>query len=224
MTPHLGASTEEAQENVGIEVAEAITDYLVNGAVRNAVNLPNLDAKTYAQVKPYLVLGEKIGPAGFAARAQAQRPHRCHLRRQGHRSAERSHHAFRAQGLFRIRRRQGRESSQCPRPGRFARITRRGNQIQRGNRFQRMAASVAVFNGDQKVSRWAARFYGAKSQPRIVRVNSQPVEIVPEGVLLFLTNKDRPGIVGYLGTLLGKHHVNIASMSLSRVTRRAAMR
>src|SRR5687767_11922341 len=50
MTPHLGASTEEAQENVGIEVAEAITDYLLNGAVRNAVNLPNLDAKTYAIV------------------------------------------------------------------------------------------------------------------------------------------------------------------------------
>ena len=61
MTPHLGASTDEAQENVGIEVAEAITDYLVNGAVRNAVNLPNLDAKTYAQVKPYLNLGEKLG-------------------------------------------------------------------------------------------------------------------------------------------------------------------
>src|SRR5213082_1758141 len=61
MTPHLGASTDEAQENVGIEVAEAITDYLLNGAVRNAVNLPNLDAKTYAIVKPFLSLGEKLG-------------------------------------------------------------------------------------------------------------------------------------------------------------------
>src|SRR5687768_12591212 len=61
MTPHLGASTEEAQENVGIEVAEAITDYLTTGAVRNAVNLPNLDAKTYAQVKPYLDLGRQLG-------------------------------------------------------------------------------------------------------------------------------------------------------------------
>src|SRR3954471_7294219 len=61
MTPHLGASTEEAQENVGIEVAEAITDYLVTGAVRNAVNLPNLDAKTYGIVKPYLELGTRLG-------------------------------------------------------------------------------------------------------------------------------------------------------------------
>jgi D-3-phosphoglycerate dehydrogenase len=49
-----------------------------------------------------------------------------------------------------------------------------------------------------------------------VRVNSQPVEIVPEGVLVFFTNKDRPGIVGQLGTLLGRHQVNIANMSLSR--------
>src|SRR5688572_4208845 len=61
MTPHLGASTDEAQENVGIEVAEAITDYLLNRAVRNVVNPPSLDAKTYSQVRPYLDLGEKLG-------------------------------------------------------------------------------------------------------------------------------------------------------------------
>ncbi|MGA2557404.1 MAG: phosphoglycerate dehydrogenase, partial [Verrucomicrobiota bacterium] len=59
MTPHMGASTEEAQENVGIEVAEAIIDFLVNGAVRNAVNMPNLDVQTYQTVKPFLILGEK---------------------------------------------------------------------------------------------------------------------------------------------------------------------
>ena len=53
-------------------------------------------------------------------------------------------------------------------------------------------------------------------KPRIVRLYSQPVEIVPEGVLLVLTNKDRPGMVGYIGTLLGKHNVNIANMSLGR--------
>lgn len=61
MTPHLGASTDEAQENVGIEVAEAITDYLLQGEVRNSVNLPALDAKTYAHLRPYLLLGEKLG-------------------------------------------------------------------------------------------------------------------------------------------------------------------
>ena len=61
LTPHLGASTEEAQEKCGIEVAEVITGYLLTGEVRNAVNLPYLDAKTYEQVKPYMLLGEKLG-------------------------------------------------------------------------------------------------------------------------------------------------------------------
>ncbi|HEY6169255.1 MAG TPA: phosphoglycerate dehydrogenase, partial [Verrucomicrobiae bacterium] len=61
LTPHLGASTAEAQEKCGIEVAEVIVGYLLTGEVRNAVNLPYLDAKTYEQVKPYLTLGEKLG-------------------------------------------------------------------------------------------------------------------------------------------------------------------
>ena len=63
MTPHLGASTEEAQENVGIEVAEAITDYLLSGGVRNAVNLPNLDAQTYPGGQTVFEPGRKTRPA-----------------------------------------------------------------------------------------------------------------------------------------------------------------
>jgi D-3-phosphoglycerate dehydrogenase len=76
---------------------------------------------------------------------------------------------------------------------------------------------VAVFSDGQKISA-AGSIFGAKSLPRIVRLNSQPVEIVPEGVLFLMNNKDRPGMVGYIGTLMGKHNVNIASMSLSRDT------
>ncbi len=77
---------------------------------------------------------------------------------------------------------------------------------------------VAVFSdGQQKISA-AGSVFGAKSLPRIVRINSRPVEIVPEGVLFLMNNKDRPGMVGYIGTLMGKHHVNIASMSLNRDT------
>ena len=59
-------------------------------------------------------------------------------------------------------------------------------------------------------------FFGTQNHPRIVRINSVPVEVVPSGVLFLMTNKDRPGIVGYIGTLMGRHNVNIASMSLSR--------
>ena len=62
----------------------------------------------------------------------------------------------------------------------------------------------------------AGTFFGAQNQPRIVRIFCQPVEVVPSGVLFLMNNKDRPGIVGYIGTLMGKYNVNIASMSLSR--------
>jgi D-3-phosphoglycerate dehydrogenase len=75
---------------------------------------------------------------------------------------------------------------------------------------------VQAFRGEEKVISAGGTFFGSPDNPRIVRVYSQPTEIVPLGVVLLLNNKDRPGIVGYLGTLLGKHSVNIASMSLTR--------
>src|SRR5439155_3703171 len=75
--PHLGASTQEAQEKCGIEVAEVIAGYLLTGEVRNAVNLPYLDAKTYEQVKPYLTLGEKLGK--FVAQLAPAQVDRLHI-------------------------------------------------------------------------------------------------------------------------------------------------
>ena len=74
---------------------------------------------------------------------------------------------------------------------------------------------VAVKSGDQKVSA-GGTILGKRNQPRIVRLHSRPVEIVPEGVLMLFNNKDRPGMVGHIGTLMGRHKINIASMSLSR--------
>ena len=74
---------------------------------------------------------------------------------------------------------------------------------------------IRAWAGDEIVS-VGGSFFGMAQHPRIVRLNSQPVEIVPEGILFMMTNKDRPGIVGHLGTVLGKHDVNIANMSLGR--------
>jgi D-3-phosphoglycerate dehydrogenase len=75
---------------------------------------------------------------------------------------------------------------------------------------------VQVFNGAEKVISAGGTFFGSPNNPRIVRLYSTPVEIPISGTLLLLTNKDRPGIVGYLGTLLSKHGINIANMSLNR--------
>ena len=69
---------------------------------------------------------------------------------------------------------------------------------------------------DGQVASLSGTFYGSPNNPRIVRIDDMPIEAVPSGVLFMMRNKDRPGIVGYLGTLMGKYNVNIASMSLSR--------
>src|SRR5439155_1290880 len=77
LTPHLGASSHEAQEKCGIEVAEVIAGYLLTGEVRNAVNLPYLDARTYEEVRPYLTLGEKLGK--FLAQLAPSQVDRLHI-------------------------------------------------------------------------------------------------------------------------------------------------
>lgn len=214
MTPHLGASTDEAQENVGIEVAEAITDYLLNGAVRNAVNLPNLDAKTYALVKPYLTLGEKLGR--LVAQLAPKRNDRLVITYGGKATEVPSDPITRFVLKGFLESAGGKDVNQVN-------VRTLANSL--GIRVEEIKSNeetdfnewlhLAVFSGDHKISA-GGTFYGSKHQPRIVRVNSQPVDIVPQGVLFFMTNKDRPGIVGYLGTLMGRHKVNIASMSLNR--------
>lgn len=216
LTPHLGASTAEAQEKCGIEVAEVITNYLLTGEVRNAVNLPHLDARTYEQVRPYLTLGEKLGKLlGQLAPAQVDRLHITY----------------------------GGKARELPNTDPVTRAVLQGflsrsamNNLNRVN-VRSIAASlgisveekrsdepvtfnewlhVQVFSAGEKVASAGGTFFGSPDNPRIVRVFSMPTEIIPSGVVFMMNNKDRPGMVGHVGTLLGRHNVNIASMSLSR--------
>jgi D-3-phosphoglycerate dehydrogenase len=215
MTPHLGASTDEAQENVGIEVAEAITDYLLNGAVRNAVNLPNLDAKTYALVKPYLLLGEKLGRLlGQLAPKQVDRLFITY----GGKAKEITTDPV-TRSILR-----GFLELSAGKDINYVNVrtaaTSRGITVEEKKSDEPVTFNewlhVAVFyEGEKKVSAGGS-FFGSVNNPRIVRLFSMPVEIVPSGVVFLMNNKDRPGMVGHIGTLMGKYHVNIASMSLGR--------
>ena len=214
MTPHLGASTEEAQENVGIEVAEAITDYLLHGTVRNAVNLPNLDAKAYSLVKPYLNLGEKLGR--LLAQLAPKRNERLVITYGGKAAEMPGDPISRAVLKGFLESAGGKEVNQVNVRALAASLgllvdETRSNEETDFNEW----LHVAVYSDGSKAS-VGGTFFGKHSHPRIVRINSLPVELVPAGVLFLMTNKDRPGIVGYIGTLMGKHRVNIANMSLSR--------
>ncbi|MDR3378510.1 MAG: phosphoglycerate dehydrogenase [Verrucomicrobiae bacterium] len=218
LTPHLGASTEEAQEKCGIEVAEVIAGYLLTGEVRNAVNLPYLDARTYEQVKPYLPLGEALGKL---------------LAQLTPTGADRLYITF------------GGNARQLPNIDPVTRAVLRGflstsnvkdiNNVNVRSVAQSIGITVEekrsdepvtfnewvhvqVFSEGKKLISAGGTFFGSPNNPRIVRLYSQSVEIPVTGSLLLLNNSDKPGIVGHLGSLLGRYEINIASMSLGRDT------
>jgi D-3-phosphoglycerate dehydrogenase len=216
LTPHLGASTAEAQEKCGIEVAEVITSYLLTGEVRNAVNLPFLDAKTYEQVKPYMTLGEKLGK--LLAQLAPVQVDRLHITYGGKaQELPNIDPVTRAVLLGFLSRAAVKDLNN---------INVRSIASTLGLTVEEKRSSepvtfnewlhVQVFNGANKVISAGGTFFGSPNNPRIVRLFSTPVEIPINGTLLLLTNKDRPGMIGHIGSLMGGQSVNIASMSLHR--------
>src|SRR5947207_4522700 len=209
MTPHLGASTEEAQENVGIEVAEAITDYLVHGAVRNAVNLPNLDAKTYAMVKPYLNLGEKLGR--LLAQLAPKRNERLVIT-YGGRAAEMPGDPISRsvlKGFLELA--GGKEVNQVNVRALASSLGLLVKEVKSNEETDfNEWLHVAVYSEGQEVSA-GGTFFGKQSHPRIVRINSLPAEVAPAGVLVLGTEKDRAGIGGVVRAVVSQQHAHIGN-------------
>jgi len=212
LTPHLGASTAEAQESVGVEIAQGVSDYLINGIIANAVNVPNVDVRTLAVIRPYLALGEKLGrllvqiaPHGL----ETLTIHYC-----GKVSETETVPITRAvlKGLlFQISEVAVNEVNAASAAQNLGlKVTEM--KCAEGGEFTDLLM-VEATKGDQKFE-VAATLYGVL--PRIVRVNGHSLEATPEGILMIVVNKDRPGMVGWIGTLLAKHKINIGSMSLSR--------
>ena len=216
LTPHLGASTEEAQEKCGIEVAEVIAGYLLTGEVRNAVNLPYLDAKTYEQVKPYLPLGEALGK--LLAQLTPASADRIYITFGGNaRLLPNTDPVTRAvlQGFLASSHLKDVNNVNVRSAAASIGITVEEKKSDEPVTFNEWV-HVQLFSGAKKLVSAGGTFFGSPNNPRIVRLFSQPVELPVTGTLLLLNNTDKPGIVGQLGTLLAKHKVNIASMSLSR--------
>lgn len=212
LTPHLGASTVEAQESVGIEIAQSIRAALLEGTIRNAVNMPNLDAKTLAIIGPHLRFGEKLGR--FLSQIAPKRADSLNINYSGKVNEADTTAITRAvlKGFLQIA--GGKEINEVNAPA-FAetlglKVTE--SRLSAPGDYTDMLELSAVAEG--KTVSVGGAFFGAT--PRIVSINSRPVEARPHGVLLVLENTDRPGMVGRIGTLLGDHGVNIATMSLSR--------
>src|SRR6059058_5813540 len=212
LTPHLGASTAEAQESVGIEIAQSIRAALLEGTIRNAVNMPNLDAKTLAIIGPHLRFGEKLGK--FLSQIAPKRAESLNINYSGKVNEVDTTAITRSvlKGFLWIA--GGTDVNEVNAPA-FAESL--GLKISEsrlsapGDYTDMLELSAA---GEGKTVSVGGAFFGAT--PRIISINKRPVEARPHGVVLVLENTDRPGMVGRIGTLLGDHGVNIATMSLSR--------
>jgi len=212
LTPHLGASTAEAQESVGIEIAQSVRAALLEGTIRNAVNMPNLDARTLAIVGPHLRFGEKLGK--FLSQVAPKRVDTLNINYSGKVNEVDTTAITRAVLKGFLQSAGGSDVNEVNAPA-FAeslglKVTE--TRLSAAGDYTDLLELSAVADG--KTVSVGGAFFGAT--PRIVSVNSRPVEARPHGVVLVLENTDRPGMVGRIGTLLGKHGVNIATMSLSR--------
>ena len=212
LTPHLGASTAEAQESVGIEIAHSIRAALLEGTIRNAVNMPSLDAKTLAIIGPHLRFGEKLGR--FLSQLASKRVETLNINYSGKVNEVDTTAITRSilKGFLQMA--GGSEVNEVNAPS-FAETL--GLKVSEsrlsapGDYTDMLELSAA---GEGKAVSVGGAFFGIT--PRIISINSRPVEARPNGVVLVLENTDRPGMVGRVGTLLGGHGVNIATMSLSR--------
>ncbi len=212
-TPHLGASTGEAQLNVAIAVAEQIRDFFVDGTVRNAINVPSLSAEAAGAIAPYIVLGEKLG--SIHAQLSGCAPSEIVISYNGD-VAELDTRPINAAVL------KGLLSAVLDVPLNAVNAPflakERGVKIievmNRDAKAYRSSLSVTFRRDDEERVVEGAVFGG--HIVRIVRFGDFFLEAVPEGNILILHNRDVPGVVGRLGTYLAQHNVNIAGLTLGR--------
>ena len=217
LTPHLGASTAEAQDAVGLEIAEQIADVLNGGVIRNAVNMPSLDAATLKVLGPYLNLGTKLGTlVQQLATGRVERLRVTYWGKIVELDANPVTRSIQRGFLSRI------SSDSLNFINAPVMMERLGVQVDitKSNvetDYTELVQVEAVQADGGTVSA-SGTLLGKGNQPRLVALNGREVEASPAGKLLVYENSDEPGIIGMVGTLLGRARVNIAAMSLSRTT------
>ncbi len=211
-TPHLGASTTEAQEGVALTVAEQMRDYLLSGELRNAVNAPSMAAKELEVFQPFIDLGEKLG------RFQAQIMNENlvsavkieYAGELAEKDAAPVTRAFLAGLLKDVSARVNVVNALHIADERGIEITTSYTQSKRSSYDIRTVVSSA--RDEQTAS--GMMFTGGEG--RITEIGNFSIEVVPSGFMLLTKNKDVPGVIGKIGTLLGEAEVNISRFYLGR--------
>jgi D-3-phosphoglycerate dehydrogenase len=212
-TPHLGASTEEAQANVAVAIAEQILEFLVYGTIRNAVNAPSLSQEAMVKLKPYLTLAEALGSIqSQMADGPIHSVTVAYIGDVSHLDTKPLTHSLLKGMLFPI---VGDEVNYVNAP---SMATTRGihlseEKIASAEDFTTLIRVTVRAGKEENVV--SGTIFG-KYEPRLVRINKFRLEAIPEGHLLFIYNTDRPGVIGAIGTTIGKHKINIARMTVGQ--------
>jgi len=214
-TPHLGASTKEAQENVAIAVAEQVVDYLIHNTIRNAVNFPPVPPDQLARLRPYITLAEKLG--GFAAQIFEGGVTEISIEYRGEASEINTAPITIAviKGFLTPILEETVNFINAPIIAKERDIEVKETKSTDAGDYQSMV--VIRVKAKDKESYLAGTLF-SKKDPRIVAIDNFKVEIVPYGELLFIYNNDKPGVIGNIGTLLSKNNINIARMHFGRET------
>jgi len=213
-TPHIAASTKEAQEQVGSETAAALKDFLKEGIIRNAVNFPSVSLEAYKRLRPYLTLARSLGLV--VAQMGEARISAVGVRYYGELAAEDNQLLGSAvlEGILAAILSSG---GVTPVNARTI-ATERGIELveSRSTRARNYTSLISVKLHTDAGERWVEGTVFANGSLRLVLIDGVAVESPLEGTLLVIKNNDQPGVIGDVGTMLGRHKVNIANFALGR--------
>ena len=211
-TPHLGAATTEAQVNVALQVAEQMSEYLVNGGVTNALNMPSISAEDAPKLKPYLKLAEQLG--SFAGQITESSIQKIEIEYEGTITGVNTDPI--TSTLISTLLGSHIESGNMGNATQIAQS--RGIDIKQSynddSKNWRSMINVIVTT-DERVRNVTGTLFTGK-EPRIVNIEGVPIEVALQPNMIFIRNDDKPGMIGELGTLLGQEGVNVADFRLGR--------
>ncbi len=211
-TPHLGAATDEAQENVALEVAELVVDYFTNGTIKNSVNFPSVTGEMSKILRPYIALAEKLG--SLQGQLIEKLPTEILIEYRGDISDYNTAPVTQAllKGLLGSMIKS--ESVNYVNASLVAKekgIRVVDSKVREAQDFATLISVIVKIGMEERVV--SGSIFG-KTNPRIVQIGSFYLEAVPQGTILVIHNYDKPGVVGHIGTFLGEKKINISRMQL----------
>lgn len=213
-TPHIAGSTNEAQDAVGLQIASQVREYLKRGVIQNAVNMPSIDDQQYAQMQPYIALAERLGRFLSNVVPGTGTIQEIGLRYSG-RITEWKTELIRNAAIQGILNHRVAERANVVNAAAIAR--ERGIEIHESPKDQLsgadvIAVSLKTSSDEREVRGGVLR----GNSLRLLGVNEINIEVPLQGNLIYIRNRDVPGVIGKIGTILGQHGVNIGNFALGR--------